>query len=74
MRELVDFKTLIKASADVSSILGPEKTQMWFFSDNPHFGNTYPLKFWLIGREHKIINFIAEAKENHRMLVENIKL
>ena len=57
---------LIEAIQEVRDILDcNEKTASWFTIGNPHFGGIKPIIMFMIGRGHKVLSFIKNAKEEN---------
>jgi len=44
----------------------PDKTTLWFKTNNPALGGMSPKDMLRFGRYHKLLNFILQAKETNR--------
>ena len=40
----------------------PHKITLWLMTNNPNFGNIAPCTLIMIGRAHKVVEFIQAAK------------
>ena len=67
--EIINYEQmhqLVESIFDVFDILNSmEKTAHWFTIKNPHLGNMRPIDMFLIGRGHKVLSFIRNAKEGN---------
>lgn len=41
------------------------KTELWFESENPHFGNVKPIEMIVIGKVDKLLSFIENQLEGN---------
>lgn len=42
-----------------------EKPAQWLVTANPHLGNSAPIDLFILGRGHKVLKFIRNAREEN---------
>ena len=60
LRELFESYEIVKDILDST-----DKAALWFYVNNPHLGNVAPINFFLMGRGHKVLKFVQNAKDEN---------
>jgi len=59
-----DIHSLMNCIDAVKRILGDrDKTAQWFTTNNPHLGGAKPIEMFIMGRGHRVEQFIYSAEE-----------
>jgi hypothetical protein len=62
LEALIVFKAFHTEYYDyVVELIGKEKADIWFYTENPHLGNVSPVFLIMKGKSKKLISFIKNA-------------